>query len=214
MTTTHTWHLEKVQQLKSRLQLALAGIGHLVQKSPFQRHLTSSCEICLPVPPRCLSGSRCQQAAKRLHSTAEAQVCAFSVVPGLAEAAGVQRAGIQAGVLTAARSCPSAKPSRRSSVSVSQPLAVPLSGSVSMGLTLSPEKGHVHTPPSDGPQAPSAVVPSGVLPGEMKPCPPRRTFGGPAPKAFSSSNVSLLNAKGAGRSWSHTLPGGSQACVS
>lgn len=75
-------NLQKVQQLKSRHQLTWAGMGmgHLVQKPPFQRPLTFSWRSAwLFLPDACLAHS--QRLAKQFHLTAEARLF-FSLTPG------------------------------------------------------------------------------------------------------------------------------------
>ena len=83
LTGNHTRvNLQKAQQLKSKHQFALAGMGHLVQKSPFQRHLTFSGEICLAFPSRCCLAHAVGRLAKQFDSVAEAHVCPFSLLSG------------------------------------------------------------------------------------------------------------------------------------
>lgn len=135
-----------------------------LQKPPFQRHLTFLCEICLPFPSRCPSSSCCQQAGKAISLYSRATRLFLLTVTGPAKSTrGLERwgAGCHPSCSgTGQQPVPSSRPSGRSSSSVSQPLAVPLFGNVSMGLTLNPKKESVHTAPSDGTQAPSAVIPS------------------------------------------------------
>lgn len=135
-----------------------------LQKPPFQRHFTFLCEICLPFPSRCPSSSCCQQAGKAISLYSRATRLFLLTVTGPAKSTrGLERwgAGCHPSCSgTGPQPVPSSRPSGRSSSSMSQPLAVPLFGNVSMGLTLNPKKEGVHTAPSGGTQAPSAVIPS------------------------------------------------------
>lgn len=93
---SYMWNRERMHELKSRHPLPLAGIGHRVQKAPFQRQLTFSCAICrLLLPDACLTHV-VSRLAKRLHSTAEAHVCPSCLLPGWLRAQGMLRAGLQA----------------------------------------------------------------------------------------------------------------------
>lgn len=128
--------------------MAGMGLGHLVQKSPFQRPLAFPWAICLAFPPDArLAHSRL---AEQFHLTADAHLLLLTDT-GLAAATGMLRGGVHAVVH-----------------SDSSPVlcgALPLSGSVPVGLALNPKTGSVHTPPSDDPQARQQLSPPESCPG-------------------------------------------------
>lgn len=116
--------------------LTWARTGHGVHKPPFQGQLAFSCEDCLPslpdAPPAHVTGQ-----AKPFPSTAGTSIWLRPWV-------------LRAGILAIVHpdrclSLPSVKAPRRSSSSVWQPLAITLSGSVSVGLTVNPENGRIRS---------------------------------------------------------------------
>lgn len=116
--------------------LTWARTGHGVHKPPFQGQLAFSCEDCLPslpdAPPAHVTGQ-----AKPFPSTAGTSIWLRPRV-------------LRAGILAIVHpdrclSLPSVKAPRRSSSSVWQPLAITLSGSVSVGLTINPENGRIRS---------------------------------------------------------------------
>lgn len=183
--------LQEAQQLEPRHQLELAGMGHWLLKPPFQRHLTFSCEICLAFPSRCPSSSCHQQAGKAISTSGRGTWPLLLTGTRLAKATGKLGDGVQAAIHS--DSCQSSGgPSRRGSFSPG--LAVPLSRSVAVALTLNPQMTlRLHGR-------------------EVKPCLPRRTlWRAPLPKP---SFPLMVSEPGAGSSESHSLPRGSQWPVS